>query len=263
MQDIFQNTTSWQNSVLVIFCTDGWRQGKEALMIYFKREMDCLACPETFPVSCFLVAVKTNVQAFSHFCSPVMPCHPPAGLVHLRQSEEGEDGLPPFGPMLSSGPGRSGSYCRRCMFFCPTLAVLEQHKLTCTADLPVEGRPAPPAAIASSSYGEVDDTNSNEGREVVALSNKEGQLGSPVDNKPFKCSRCGRGYQLAQSLQRHRWSCDRSRPMPCTLCGQVYYRSDSLQTHMRSYHSLDSRLAVSRPAQLEQAMFLPIDDESH
>lgn len=57
---------------------------------------------------------------------------------------------------------------------------------------------------------------------------------------PFKCSRCNRGYRVAQSLQRHRWMCEKSRPVTCKLCLATFYRVDRLRRHMRNVHHVDS-----------------------
>lgn len=57
---------------------------------------------------------------------------------------------------------------------------------------------------------------------------------------PFKCSRCNRGYQVAQSLQRHRWMCEKSRPLTCEVCLATFYRVDRLRRHMKTVHRLDS-----------------------
>lgn len=56
---------------------------------------------------------------------------------------------------------------------------------------------------------------------------------------PFKCNRCNRGYQVAQSLQRHRWMCEKSRPVICELCLATFYRVDRLRRHMRTVHHVD------------------------
>jgi len=135
--------------------------------------------------------------------------------------------------LLPMGVGGSGgSYCKRCMYYCPDLELLQKHVETCTADSGDIDK--------ASSHGSDDKESSQE------RSEEELAAALPVDPaRPYRCSRCGRSYQLAQSLQRHRWKCDQSRPMPCTICGAVYYRADNLQNHIKSAHNMGSRVPPS------------------
>ena len=138
--------------------------------------------------------------------------------------------------------GSGGSYCKRCMFYCPDLELLQNHVETCTAD----GSDLDKV----SSQGSDDKESSQERQEEEAAA-------LPVDPaRPYRCSRCGRSYQLAQSLQRHRWKCDQSRPMPCTICGAVYYRADNLQNHIKSAHNMGSRVPPN-PRQTPPHDFFP------
>jgi DNA-directed RNA polymerase subunit RPC12/RpoP len=142
----------------------------------------------------------------------------------LAASAEGMGGMKDMmrvdvSSVLPVGVGGSGSsYCRICMFYCPDSEQLLKHMETCGADA-VEDSGERSASISS---------EKEKDSPVVS---------QPVDlQRPFRCSRCGRSYQLAQSLQRHRWKCDQSRPMPCSICGAVYFRADNLQSHIRCAH---------------------------
>lgn len=135
--------------------------------------------------------------------------------------------------LLPMGVGGSGgSYCKRCMYYCPDLELLRKHVETCTAD--------------GSDLDKVSSHGSDDKESSQERSEEEVSAVPPVDPaRPYRCSRCGRSYQLAQSLQRHRWKCDQSRPMPCTICGAVYYRADNLQNHIKSAHNMGSRVPPS------------------
>lgn len=126
--------------------------------------------------------------------------------------------------LMPVGVGGSGStYCKNCMFYCPDISQLKEHMEICES-----------ATKDTQTVG-IDFSAGNGG----SPTDKEDETTSslPVDlMRPYRCSRCGRSYQLAQSLQRHRWKCDQSRPMPCTICGAVYYRADNLQNHVKSAH---------------------------
>ncbi|XP_076460708.1 uncharacterized protein LOC143293577 isoform X4 [Babylonia areolata] len=133
---------------------------------------------------------------------------------------------PPAGMMpMGVVGGGNGLYCKNCMFYCPTAEKLSEHMETCPEKNLTEG----------GEHGlRPDDKDLQE-------SSEEREPLPPVDPlRPFRCSKCGRSYQLAQSLQRHRWKCDQSRPMPCTICGMVYYRADNLQNHLKSVHQCSS-----------------------
>lgn len=112
------------------------------------------------------------------------------------------------------------------MYFQPDIVALEQHMLRCKA---VQRRHA--------DGGSDDRPTEEDGPLTTADTGGK----DTRDNKPFRCTRCGRSYPLAQSLQRHRWKCDQSRPMPCPLCGAIFFRADNLSGHMRSVHRKDSR----------------------
>ncbi|XP_025093273.1 transcription factor btd-like isoform X8 [Pomacea canaliculata] len=145
-----------------------------------------------------------------------------------------------FGPILELEQGQaelvavqqvsqgapSGHYCRYCMYFQPDIVALEQHMLRCKA-----------AQRRHADGGSDDRPTEEDGPLTTADTGGK----DTRDNKPFRCTRCGRSYPLAQSLQRHRWKCDQSRPMPCPLCGAIFFRADNLSGHMRSVHRKDSR----------------------
>lgn len=152
----------------------------------------------------------------------------------------------------------TGAYCKMCMFYCATGEIMEEHILSCTAGnrqtVTQEVTSRQSDAVIQDSQPEISESlssgdSNNEGREVRTAEHhsRRDDDGHLTDyTKPFKCSRCGRAYQLNQSLQRHRWKCDRSRPIPCALCGMVYYRADGLQHHMRAVHNVDCRISAQR-----------------
>lgn len=153
--------------------------------------------------------------------------------------------LNPFGDSsLLLGPisvrlSTSRHYCQYCMFYCPTEKALAVHMASCsglssaldTSILQVRSDPQNKSSFDQTSEddfdnAEVEDINTTP-TNIAPLTNPE---------LPFVCSNCGRGYRVAQSLQRHRWMCDRSRPMPCSHCQAVFYRADRLKRHLEKSH---------------------------
>ena len=122
----------------------------------------------------------------------------------------------PISSFQQSTPTKS--YCKFCMFFCPSPQKMKDHLKICKS------------ASGNTPASEADASETTEGRSLSDV---------PVDpSRPFRCTKCGRSYQVMQSLQRHRWKCDQSRPMPCTICGAIFYRADRLLHHVRGSHSI-------------------------
>ncbi|KAL8579088.1 hypothetical protein ACOMHN_036027 [Nucella lapillus] len=152
----------------------------------------------------------------------------PHDVAFERQFADWNREMFPSGLMPIGVGGSNGSYCKNCMFYCIDAEKLIEHIETCHGKRTPEHGSGP------------DDTDPH-----VPHENREEEQLPVIDPlRPFRCSRCGRSYQLAQSLQRHRWKCDKSRPMPCTICGIVYYRADNLQNHLKSAHKCSSHLIL-------------------
>jgi len=57
--------------------------------------------------------------------------------------------------------------------------------------------------------------------------------GGPVEEKPFKCNVCGRGFVAEQSLEIHMRTHNESRPFHCEVCNQHFTQKSGLLAHMR------------------------------
>lgn len=53
------------------------------------------------------------------------------------------------------------------------------------------------------------------------------------ENKPFKCSVCGKGFKLRSGLQQHERTHSSDRPYVCPDCGKLFRQPTHLQQHMR------------------------------
>ena len=152
-------------------------------------------------------------------------------LMALNASQRGDpsDSWPGTHAMQVGFGVAGGAYCKHCMYYCPDSQLMEQHTQTCMAK---------EAGHSASALGGLPKDIAHKDAVKSRGGNSSG-VAKPFDPaRPFVCSRCGRSYQLAQSLQRHRWKCDQSRPLACSLCDAVYYRADNLQSHIKSVHNM-------------------------
>lgn len=53
------------------------------------------------------------------------------------------------------------------------------------------------------------------------------------ENKPFKCTVCGKGFKLRSGLQQHERTHSSDRPYVCPDCGKLFRQPTHLQQHMR------------------------------
>lgn len=163
-----------------------------------------------------------------HACSPFL------------QLGQGSAELIPVQQVSLQATTAHGSYCKRCMFYCSSVQVLFQHISKCRAASKSHSKEGVASAVTvqSENWEETERGQQRLGTQEVD--------NATDPSKPYKCSRCGRSYQLAQSLQRHRWKCDKSRPMHCALCNAVFFRADIINAHMMSMHGVDIRTAPKR-----------------
>ncbi|KAJ8927865.1 hypothetical protein NQ314_019609 [Rhamnusium bicolor] len=64
-----------------------------------------------------------------------------------------------------------------------------------------------------------------------------------TDTSPFKCFRCGRGYSVQYTLERHlRYECGVAKQFSCEVCLRKFSRRDILRNHEKkfSHHSSHS-----------------------
>lgn len=66
-----------------------------------------------------------------------------------------------------------------------------------------------------------------------------------TDHLPYKCSRCGRGYLVSYTLERHlRYECGVAKQFSCAVCSRRFSRRDILRVHEKKFnhdlHQLDN-----------------------
>lgn len=58
-----------------------------------------------------------------------------------------------------------------------------------------------------------------------------------AEGLPYKCQRCGRGYSVAYSLERHlRYECGVNRQFSCHICFKLFTRKDIMRVHIKKKH---------------------------
>lgn len=58
-----------------------------------------------------------------------------------------------------------------------------------------------------------------------------------ADPLPFKCSRCGRGYSVHYTLERHlKYECGVAKQFACAICLRKFSRRDILRTHEKKFN---------------------------
>lgn len=58
-----------------------------------------------------------------------------------------------------------------------------------------------------------------------------------TDPLPFKCSRCGRGYSVQYTLERHlKYECGVAKQFACAICLRKFSRRDILRTHEKKFN---------------------------
>lgn len=62
-----------------------------------------------------------------------------------------------------------------------------------------------------------------------------------ADPLPFKCSRCGRGYSVQYTLERHlKYECGVAKQFACAICLRKFSRRDILRTHEKKFNHFSS-----------------------
>ncbi|PVD29683.1 hypothetical protein C0Q70_08938 [Pomacea canaliculata] len=143
-----------------------------------------LVCPQ-----CNYVTHRMDSYLVSqHACSPFL------------QLGQGSAELIPVQQVSLQATTAHGSYCKRCMFYCSSVQVLFQHISKCRAASKSHSKEGVASAVTvqSENWEETERGQQRLGTQEVD--------NATDPSKPYKCSRCGRSYQLAQSLQRHRWN---------------------------------------------------------
>lgn len=57
------------------------------------------------------------------------------------------------------------------------------------------------------------------------------------DKTIYTCQRCHKVFQYKNSLNRHKWKCERLRVLTCSVCSKEFFRVDMLKEHVMLNHS--------------------------